>query len=451
MKSFFTRKLNSKKHLEAASNTIWLLGDRIFRLGIGLFISSWIARFLGVNDYGTLSYTLALSAIIQPFAKLGIDDIVIKELSISPLKEKQILCTALVLKFIGSCFNLLLLVLVVSYLNPNDHIIFSMVVILAFVNFFQSLDVIDLWFRSQIKSKLVVLSKGLGFLCFVLLNIFLIFQSFPLTAFAISYLLDSFVSACALLTFYLIYKKERKSNDIPNISTIWQFSLPLAKSFLKKGLPIVFAGLAISVYMKVDQLMLGTILNSKSVGIYAVVVRLSEAWYFIPTVLVSSLSPYIYEAKLLNKEIYYSRIKRLIQLVILVALLASVFISLVSPYIVQILFGSEYLEAAPIISLYVWSSIFVVVGVASSPWFIAENLTHFSAIKTFLGALLNAALNFIWIPKYGIWGATWATILSQFLASFMANSFHSKTRVIFNLQLQSIISLYRFRIKELRK
>ena len=72
MKSFFTRKLNSKNHLEAASNTIWLLGDRIFRLGIGLFISSWIARFLGVNDYGTLSYTLALSAIIQTIAKLGI-------------------------------------------------------------------------------------------------------------------------------------------------------------------------------------------------------------------------------------------------------------------------------------------------------------------------------------------------------------------------------------------
>ncbi|MBD0261875.1 MAG: polysaccharide biosynthesis C-terminal domain-containing protein, partial [Tolypothrix sp. Co-bin9] len=89
--------------------------------------------------------------------------------------------------------------------------------------------------------------------------------------------------------------------------------------------------------------------------------------------------------------------------------------------------------------VHIWTSLFVFMGVATSPWFIAEGLNHVSLGKTLLGAILNVILNLLLIPKYAGLGAAIATIISQAVAAFLSNGIDKRTQKLFKIQIQSIL------------
>jgi hypothetical protein len=62
-------------------NSGWQIGDRAVRLGLNFFITAWIARYLGPESYGKLSYVIAFVSIFQVFSSLGIEWIILKEFS----------------------------------------------------------------------------------------------------------------------------------------------------------------------------------------------------------------------------------------------------------------------------------------------------------------------------------------------------------------------------------
>ena len=119
-----------------------------------------------------------------------------------------------------------------------------------------------------------------------------------------------------------------------------------------------------------------------------------------------------------------------------------------SESIVNVLYGSQYLEAAPVLGLYFCSAIFVFIGVASSKWFVTENLQIFSFYRTLAGVITNIALNLWLIPIYGIWGAALATLISQAIASYLFNCINPRVRIVFVQQTKALIAPIRyFRMK----
>ena len=189
---------------------------------------------------------------------------------------------------------------------------------------------------------------------------------------------------------------------------------------------------------KIDQIMLGEMIGSQSVGIYSAATRISEIWYFIPTAIASSISPAIFSAKKEGDEIlYYRRIQQLLRLLSTIAILIAVPMSFLSGDLVTILFGSEYSAAGPILAIHTWAAVFVFMGVGTSSWFIAEGLTYLTFRRTLIGAVMNIMLNFVLIPMYGGIGAAIATVISQAFASFISNAFNLKSRKIFLIQLKS--------------
>ena len=84
----------------------------------------------------------------------------------------------------------------------------------------------------------------------------------------------------------------------------------MAISLVKESWPLIFAGLAIAVYMKIDQIMLGEMIGKKAVGTYAAAARLSEIWYFIPGAIAFSVFPSIVRSKQLDEKIYKKRMQK---------------------------------------------------------------------------------------------------------------------------------------------
>jgi O-antigen/teichoic acid export membrane protein len=189
---------------------------------------------------------------------------------------------------------------------------------------------------------------------------------------------------------------------------------------LQDSWPLILSGVMITIYMKIDQVMLGNMANAQAVGNYGAAVRFSEIWYFIPMAVCSSVFPAILRAKQRSKEEYYARLQQLYDIVAWMALAIAIPMTFVSVPLLTTLLGKEFAEAGQILAWHIWAGPFVFLGVARSNWLMAENLTRFSFLTTSLGAIVNVWLNFLLIPPYSGVGAAIATVLSYAVASHIS-------------------------------
>ncbi len=59
----------------------WQSFDKLFRMGVGVFVSVLITRYLGPDRFGVFSYALAFAGMFTTVAGLGLDRIVVREIS----------------------------------------------------------------------------------------------------------------------------------------------------------------------------------------------------------------------------------------------------------------------------------------------------------------------------------------------------------------------------------
>ena len=433
-------KLNFKKKLsflkssdklrKIIANTGWLFADRILRMGVGLFVGVWVARYLGVQQFGVFNYATAFVALFSTLSTLGLDAIVVRSIVREPEKRAEILGTAFWLKLFGGVAALILAVSSIIAVRHDDQLTISLVAILSSVGIFQAFNTIDLWFQSQVQSKYTVIAKNTAFVITALVKVALISFHAPLIAFAWAALGEVSLGAIGLIISY------RVRGYSP---WLWPWSSPLAKTLLKESWPLILSGLTIMIYMRIDQIMLGQMVGDKAVGLYSAATRISEVWYFIPMAIASSVSPTIYAAKEISESLYYRRIEQFLRLLSWLSIVLAVPMSFLSGTIITVLFGKSYEPSASILAIHIWASLFVFMGVGTSSWFIAEGLTQFALRRTIIGAITNVFLNIFLIPAYGGVGAAIATVISQAFASFLSNATHPKTRKIFNIQVKSLI------------
>jgi PST family polysaccharide transporter len=120
------------------------------------------------------------------------------------------------------------------------------------------------------------------------------------------------------------------------------------------------------------------------------------------------------------------------------ALSLTVPISFLSTTLVTSLFGNNYLESGVVLQIHIWSSIFVFLGVAQTPWDLAEELQKLAFVKTLIGAFINVLLNLFLIPQSGAMGAAIATLLSYAIVNYLLNLFIPRMNIIFKLQTRAI-------------
>jgi len=413
-------------------NTIWLFADKILRMGIGLIVIVWVARYLGVQRYGNLNYSLAFVALFSPFVTLGLDNIVIRCIIREPANREQILGTTFWLKLLGGTISLLLTISCILLFRPDDKLTIALVSILSTAGFFQAFDTIDIWFQSQVQSKYTVVAKNSAFILITLMQVTMITFQAPLIAFAWVKVAEFAIGAVGLLISYKFTGYSISS---------WRWSFPLAKILLRESWYLILASVGTMIYMRIDQIMLGEMVGNKAVGIYSAATRISEVWYFIPMAISSSVIPSIFRAKEISETLYHQRLKKTIRLLFMLSLIVALPMTFLSSSLVTMLFGNDYIESGGILAIHIWASVFISMGIGASSWFIAENYTHLALKITLTGAIINIILNLFLIPHYGCIGAAIATVISQIFASFLAHAIYPETRRLFLIQIKSLTSV----------
>ena len=384
------------------ANTGWMFGGQMFSLLVSFFIGAWLARYLGPENYGVLSYAIAFVGLFGFIASLGIDGILNRELVKFPEKRDELLGTAFRLKLIGG-FIAFFLTVISAFLFATTPLIKFLIIIFSFSFILQAINVIVVYFQAEVKSKNNVLAILFATAASSFLKIIVILLDRGVIWIMVVFVLDSLWQGIGFLKAYQFYGLKIKK---------WYFSKNLAVKILKESWPLMLAVAASFIYLKIDQIMVGSLLGSREVGLYAAAIRLVEIWYFIPGIICGSLFPAIINAKKNNFLFYKKRLKALYLLIIGIALSIAIISTILAPWVLVILFGKAYSAAVVILQIYVWSGIGLFVGWVIVQHLLSENRSRGILVYNLLSMLTNVFLNIILIPRFGLTGAAWATLIS---------------------------------------
>jgi len=208
---------------------------------------------------------------------------------------------------------------------------------------------------------------------------------------------------------------------------------------LKDGWPMMVAGVAIMVYMKIDQVMIKEMMDSASVGQYAAAMRISGAWYFIPIIIVASFFPAIVNAKKQSDELYYSRLQKLYNLMAWVPIAVALPMTFLSDWVIYLLYGGQYSQAGDVLMITIWAGVFVFLSVVNDKWFYVENRAQLLMFKVLIGAISNILLNVLLIPLYGIKGAAIATVIGYSISVIWSDLFFKEMHKLFIMKVKALL------------
>ncbi len=415
------------------TNTVWLLAEKGARIIDAFFVGIWLARYLGPDDFGILSYAESFVYLFAAFAALGLDQIVVRELVKDESKRDEILGTTLVLRLLGFLIMYGGVIFVLHLLN-NSPLTNTMVMIIALTIGFQSIRGIDFYFQSKVLSKYVAISNLLAVLVLSIVKIALIISNAPLHYFAYALVLEWVIIAIGYIISYVYNRLSIWK---------WRFKIAVAKSLLKKSWVLIIGSVAAALYMKIDQVMINEILDERSVGIYSVAVKLTSIWIFVTVAITQSVFPSLVSTRKKDKALFLKRLQQLYDVLIKIAVVVCILYTIFANYFVPLLFGNEYTESSHLLMFYIWSIVFVFLSNGSWGYYLNENLEKFSSIRLVIGAIINITLNIFFIKWYGLIGAAYATLISYAISGYLVNALFTKTRENFYLQTRAFLNIFK--------
>lgn len=420
------------------SNIGWLFADNILRMGVGLVISAWVARYLGPERFGLFNYASAFVALFASFATLGLDSIVVRDIVRNSTCKEETLGSAFLLKLVGGVATLLLTLGSICLIRPHEGNTHWLVGIIAAGAIFQAFDTVGFWFQSQIRSKYMVYAKNAAFLIVSLVKVALIKIGAPLIAFAWAGLIEVALGAVGLVIAYRL---------VGNHITAWRTSLARSSELLRDSWPLILSGIAIYIQARVDQVMLGDMVGNGEVGQYSAAMKLIEVFAFVPMVIQSSVAPAVTQAKIAGETQYYERLLNVYRLMCLLFLFTATPIFLFAERIVVMVYGAEYRAAGVLFSLFAVRLFFANLGVAKSLFITNENLFRYSLLTAVVGSVANVTLNYLLIPKYASVGAIWAMIVSFFLTTFFIDLFYVDVRKNLKVMVEGILTPWKLTLR----
>lgn len=402
-----SNRLNSE-HRKIIGNTGWLFIGRIFRILISLLVSTWVARYLGPKEFGILQYALAFSSFFLPLSTIQMAPIVTRDLVRQPESSNVILGTAFALQLVGGAIAAIASIALVFFVSGNP-LVHLLVAIVALKFIFNSLQPIESWFEARVESKFKVLAENVAFIFSTALKCYLILSGASVVALTIVLVLETLLYSFGLI-FY--YQKSRQS--VLNWRTNWK----KIQYFIRESFPLVLSSTTVLLYINIDRVMLGNMVGKEAVGIYSSAATLSESWWFLESIVSSSLYPMIIQSRDLGKAVYDRRLQKYYDLISLMAYGLILVMIPSASLVITILYGKAYQAAIPILIVHICSALFSFLGAAQSNWIVNEGLQKFNLYSRLAGLVSNILLNLLLIPLYGGMGAAIATIISYAIGGY---------------------------------
>lgn len=380
----------------------------VVQFACSVLTSVILARYLGPSEFGTLSYVLAVMGFAATVAGFGLSNVVTRELVLAQRPVGEVLGTVIVLRAVTGAVAILCVLLSVRFIEAN-----ALAASLTLVALGSLLIDGGLIFECGLQAQRAFGSSGRAKALLAVSSLGMRGGLVLLGAGLVSFVA---VQYAEILLYIAVFGWiARKTFG----GTRAGWNAELARTFLRQGFPIMLAGLATALYLRIDQVMIEHMLGSEALGVYSVGVRLASVASFFPGIVAYVLFPAIVEAQKQGPEKAEAEAIKLYRLMYATGIGFSIVMTLVGAWLTRLMFGPAYDAAVPVLQIYVWTTVFVFLTIASQAQLLSnERTTHVVAVRTIAGAVTNIVLNLILIPYAGLAGAAWAAVISYGVAVF---------------------------------
>lgn len=409
-------------------NISWIFIGNAAHAVLQFALNVYCARQFGSENFGLLNYSTSLIAFFTAIGTLGFNGVITKYFADNEEKSGSYLGTTIISRIFFSIISIILLQGIICFDSAYTKTLAVIILCQSMQILFGSADLFVYWFRYKNQAKEVAILRLLGFFIAAIWRFVAIsFKSLEWYSLGVSL---EFLLFSGLL-FYL-YKAKYKDLSL-------EFDRKVLGNIIKMSYPFIFSSILVTVYGQTDKIMLKSMLDFSSVGIYSVSLTLAGAIAVVPAALIEGFRPEIMIFKNQDENKYRFRLQQLYGIVFWLCVSYCLFITIFSRQIILFLYGEQYLGAVNSLAVILWYNSFSYFGAINAMYMVAENKTFWIQICTFVGAVINILLNLALIPVLGIVGAALASLLTQIIANYFMLWFIKPLRPCFNILNEGII------------
>ena len=402
----------------------WLAADRAFRLGLGFVVSVLVARHLGPAGSGLLQSGLALAALLAALVDLGLEGVLRRELVRSPERSGELMGTAFALRLAVFLPAAAVFLVLFSREAPDAGPLLGG--LLALTVAMPVMLTFETWFLARGSIRENVLAQNAAFVLGAAARAALALLGAGLTAFGATAAAETVMIGAGL---WIAARREGVT------ARPWRFSAGLARSLLRDSAPLLVTTFAITVYRRIDLVMITSLVGESATGTYAVAVKLAETGYVLPMILFNAGFPFLTQTHAEDRAQYRKALNRFFHAVTWLGLIFAALLTWAAPQLVSLVYGARFAGAAAPLALYAWTAVLIGQGIVRSQWLLLENLQWHGLWFAISGAVANIALNAVLIPRYGTSGAALACLASLAVSLYITPIFFPRTRAVWRAGL----------------
>lgn len=423
-------KLNlSENAVKVTKNIGWALLGKVATLLGSFIVGIFVARYLGPEQYGLMSYVIAYVSIFQTLALFGMDNIEIREEAKNKEERDAIIGTAFVLKLIFAIITILLIYILLQF-SDNDIFTQRMIMLYSISIICNCFFVARNYFTSIVWNEYVVKTEIARTVIGVIIKIFLLVIHANLSWFIAAMTFD-FV----LLASGYCFSYSRKIDKI----ILWCFDIKWAKYLIKQSFPLMLSLSAVVIMQRIDQLMISKMIGTENVGQYSVAFKFVEVMIFVPTIIAQTISPVLVKIRNENKDEYVGKSQIFMDLTVWICVIMAIVVCIIAYPLVRFTFGEQYLHAVPVLQIMAFKVVGDALSQTSGQLMIIEGTQKYAVIRNIVGCICCIFLNLLLIPKNGIIGSSIVSVISLFVSGFLVNALIPKYKQIFLQQTKAIL------------
>jgi O-antigen/teichoic acid export membrane protein len=394
-----------------AKNIAVLFTSQVAAFLLSLFYTVYLARYLSAEGFGIFSFALAFTGLFGTLSDIGFYQLTIREVARDKSLASKYLANVSAMRLILGIIVFGLIALTINFLNKPEQTT-KVVYLVAlgslfgvfshiFTSIFQAYERMEYLFLGDLLSRvlsfcavLVVIKCGFGVVGFAFFSLL------------ISVLASGF-NYCLLSRTCL----RPVSGWAPwKMEIDWNFW----KLTIKEALPFGFAMIFMTIFYKIDSVMLSLMKGDAVVGWYNAAYKMVLALLFIPSSFIGAVYPVMSRYHQGPQESLTLSLEKSLKYLTLLGIPIGVGTTLLAKRFMLLMFGAEYTNSILPLQILVWSSVLIFMSQPFGNLFNCLNRQSIVTRITGICVVFNVVMNLILIPKYSLTGASIVTVLTEF-------------------------------------
>lgn len=411
-------------------NLFWAVAGKIVNLVGSLLVGIIVARYLGPAQYGLLSYVVSYVFLFQTLTLFGLDSIEVREEARNEVPFQTVIGTAFGLKVMFGIVFFFLSVFT-SWLMEADVYTTLLVAIYSLTVILNTLIVIRNYFTAIVQNEHVVKAEISRTLIGVVIKGGLLLIHAPLLYFIVAYMFDYVLLGTGYVMAYRSTVGKMRE---------WHFDRQYARFLVGESFPLLLTNAAVIIYQRIDQVMIGTMIDKVSVGYFSVAAKFTEVLIFFPMILANTIAPVLVRIRERSEQDYCVKAQLFMNLSFWLSLIAAALVSVLAYWIVSLTFGSSYIPAGAVLQVMAFKAACVALSNTAGAMLVTEGLQRYAIFRDALGCVACIVLNYLLLPRFGVIAAAFVAIASNVVAGYMADAIIPAYRHLFVCQTRALLT-----------